>query len=420
LIPRELPRDSKEREAALAELASFFELDVRDLSEEVLRKLSFFDSRILLSEKVGEDELVRLSSLTLPGFHVEEGLRRFYPEPAIFSHVLGYTSPVDTEDLENDSSLSSFFEIGRAGLEGYYENVLRGANGIVALLRDSLGEVKESRTIRASFPGATIRTTIDKEFQEYFYKRMEAGLHEIGRKVGVGIAMNPGSGEVLALFGVPGFDPSELAKYLTDTRRPLFNRAISGLYSPGSTIKPLHALAALTEGVVKPETSIFSSGALEVPNPFNPSNPSIFKDWRAHGWVNARTALARSSNVYFYEIGGGFQSQPGLGIKRLKEWWEKFRLDSPTGIDLPGENMGFLPDPVWKEKASGRAWLRGDTYNVSIGQGDFLITPLALLSYISTIANGGLIYRPYLMSAVLGENGKILKAQGARVKSDLT
>ncbi|MDP3725003.1 MAG: penicillin-binding transpeptidase domain-containing protein [Nanoarchaeota archaeon] len=418
LIPGELPRDTKERDAALSQIASFFGRDQKELLEETLRKLPFFDSRIVLQEHLTEDELIQASSLTFPGLRVEEGLRRFYENPIVFSHVLGYTSPLDKEDLEKDPSLFSLYELGRSGLEAYYDSSLRGTNGLLTLLRDSRGEVKESRTARESLPGQTIRTTIDKEFQEYFYGRMEEGLRGLGRSVGVGIAMNPQNGEVLALFAVPGFDVSRLTPYLTDARRPLFNRAVSGLYSPGSTIKPLHALAALTEGVVKPETSIFSSGALEVPNPFNPSRPSIFKDWRAHGWVNARSALARSSNVYFYQIGGGFGTQPGLGIKRLKEWWERFRLHLRTGIDISGEAAGFLPDPKWKEEASGRAWLRGDTYNVSIGQGDFLITPLGLLSYISTIANGGTIYRPYLMTAMLGENGKVVRARGAEVSAD--
>ncbi len=419
LFPRELPEDDEEREKALSEISSTFDFRAEDLSSEVSRKLRFFDSRILLRENLSENDLVRIAALVIPGLRVEEGRRRFYPNPVPFSHVLGYTSPISKEDLERDASLASFFELGRAGLEGYYDADLRGTNGMVALVRNSLGEVKEARTLRDAEPGKTIRTTIDKEFQEYFYGRMEEGLRVIGRSVGVGIAMNPQNGEVLAFFGVPGYDASRLAPYLSDARRPLFNRAISGLYSPGSTIKPLHALAALAEGVVTPETSIFSSGALEVPNPFNPSKPSIFKDWKAHGWVNARSALARSSNVYFYQIGGGFGGQQGLGILRLKAWWEKFRLHLRTGIDLPGEEAGFLPDPEWKEQTTGRAWLRGDTYNVSIGQGDFLITPIELLSYISAIANGGTIYRPHLMTGMIGEHGKVVKAQGTRILADL-
>ncbi|MEK7479416.1 MAG: penicillin-binding transpeptidase domain-containing protein [Patescibacteria group bacterium] len=415
LFPRELPPTREERDAALSRIAAFFGLEKEALLEETARKLPFFDSRILLREHLPEDELISASSLTISGVRVEKGLSRFYTSPSVFSHVLGYTSSPNKEDLARDPALSSSFEVGRAGLEAEYDDLLRGVDGVETLLRDSMGNVRETKTLREPREGKSLRTTIDKEFQEYFYGRMEDTLRRLGRSVGVGIAVNPQNGEVLALFGVPGFDSSRLVEYLTDPRRPLFNRAISGLYSPGSTIKPLHALAALTEGVVTPETSIFSSGKLEVPNPFNPSKPSVFKDWKAHGWVNARSALARSSNVYFYQIGGGFQNQPGLGITRLKKWWEKFRLNFPTGIDLPGEEAGFLPTPEWKEEATGRAWLRGDTYNVSIGQGDFVITPIGLLSYIATIANGGLIYRPHLVTAVMGENNKVEKATGAEV-----
>src|SRR6185369_6794081 len=164
----------------------------------------------------------------------------------------------------------------------------------------------------------------------------------------------------------------------------------------GSTIKPLVGIAALKEGVIDPARTIFSPGYLDIPNPYNPSKPTRYLDWRPQGDVNMAAAIAQSSDVYFYEVAGGFGSQKGIGISRLREWWQKFRLDQKTGIDLPGEASGFLPSPEWKEKRDGRPWLLGDTYNVSIGQGDMDITSIQLLSYIAALANGGTIYQPVL------------------------
>jgi penicillin-binding protein 2 len=156
-------------------------------------------------------------------------------------------------------------------------------------------------------------------------------------------------------------------------------------------------IAALEEGVISPQREIFSPGYLEIPNPYNPDKPTRYADWRYQGNVNLYSALAQSSNVYFYTVGGGAGDIKGLGITKLRNWWQEFNFGVPTGIDLPGEAKGFLPSPEWKEKTQKRSWLLGDTYNVSIGQGDFLVTPIQLLSYIGAVANGGKIYRPYIV-----------------------
>ncbi|MEK6819450.1 MAG: hypothetical protein AABY10_05980, partial [Nanoarchaeota archaeon] len=208
LFPRELPPTREERDAALSRIAAFFGLEKEALLEETARKLPFFDSRILLREHLPEDELISASSLTISGVRVEKGLSRFYANPSVFSHVLGYTSPPDKEDLAREPGLSSSFEIGRVGLEAEYDDLLRGVDGVETLLRDSMGNVRETKTLREPREGKSLRTTIDKEFQEYFYGRMEDTLRRLGRSVGVGIAVNPQNGEVLALFGVPGFDSS--------------------------------------------------------------------------------------------------------------------------------------------------------------------------------------------------------------------
>src|SRR6185369_3394815 len=184
--------------------------------------------------------------------------------------------------------------------------------------------------------GPPLTLTIDGEFQKYFAARMEQGLASLGKNSGAGIAIDPRNGEVLALLSFPTFDNGimsnsghgdEKRAILGAAAKPLFNRAVSGQYSPGSTIKPLVGIAALKEGVIDPARTIFSPGYLDIPNPYNPSKPTRYLDWRPQGDVNMAAAIAQSSDVYFYEVAGGFGSQKGIGISRLREWWQKFRLD---------------------------------------------------------------------------------------------
>lgn len=255
--------------------------------------------------------------------------------------------------------------------------------------------------------GAKVYTTIDAELQKVLYTSLKNRLTSLDRNAGAGLAINPRTGEVLALVSLPSFDTNKLTgEIFSDPAKPAFNRVLSGVYSPGSIIKPLVAFGALEEGIVDPMTSILSTGYIELPNPYTPSQPSRFVDWKAHGWVNVYSALARSSNVYFYEVGGGFEQQQGLGIERLRAYWGKFLLGEKTGIDLPGEAQGNLPDPESKEKRTGQIWRIGDTYNVSIGQGDLLVSPIELLRYIGGIAAKGKLYEPYVVSKV--ENGESL------------
>jgi len=165
----------------------------------------------------------------------------------------------------------------------------------------------------------------------------------------------------------------------------------------------------LTEGVVTPVTEIFSGGYIEIPNPYNPELPSRFLDYKPNGWVNIYSALAKSSNIYFYEVAGGFENQKGMGIDKLNEWWKRFNLGEKTGIDIVGESNGFLPDPEWKEEKTSDIWRVGDTYNVSIGQGDLLVTPISLLNYINTVANGGIIYRPQIVKEIKNIDGEVIQ-----------
>ncbi len=365
--------------------------------DEVIENIETTDfESIILARDITRDQAIAVKTLGLKSLIVENDYRRIYKDPA-FAHVVGYVGLVASRDLLADEELVLNDSIGRSGLESYYDARLRGKNGAITAFRNAKGEVESVSRTRDAAPGNELKTTIDADFQKYFYDRLLQGLLGLGRTSGAGVAVNPQNGEVLALISLPSFDANNVAPYLDDANRPLFNRVVSGVYSPGSTIKPIHAAAALHEGVVNTENQVYSAGYIDVPNPYDPSKPSRFLDWKAHGWVNLYSALARSSNIYFYAIGGGWGDIRGLKIAKINEYWKRFGLDKKTGIDLPGESSGFLPNPEEKEKRSGTPWLLGDTYNVSIGQGDLQISPLELVSAVSAISNHGKAFKPHLL-----------------------
>ncbi|HEY4475783.1 MAG TPA: penicillin-binding transpeptidase domain-containing protein [Candidatus Paceibacterota bacterium] len=359
-------------------------------------------------------EVIEIKGLNSEALEVVDDYEREYPEGEAFAHLLGYTG------LGAGNSV-----IGKTGLELEYDEVIRGRDGKFVFYEDALGRILDERIVNEPISASLLETTVDGEFQKYFYRRLKNGLAELGRDVGVGVALNPKSGEILALVSLPSFDANVFADrsrsgereaFLKSQTKPLFNRVVSGLYSPGSTIKPLVALAARREGLIAPEDEIFSAGFLEIPNPYFPEKPSIFLDWRAHGWVTLVDALARSSNIYFYLVGGGLpKSLPlyelargsfqgaGLGIDKFNEYWKKFGFGSKTGVDIPFESAGFLPNQEEKKERTGENWLLGDTYNVSIGQGDLLVTPLQLVNFMATIGNGGILYKPFIKKGASSE-----------------
>jgi penicillin-binding protein 2 len=191
-----------------------------------------------------------------------------------------------------------------------------------------------------------------------------------------------------------GSDNDAIANFFADPQKPFLNRAINGLYTPGSVIKPFIAIAALNENIIDPKKEILSSGSISVPNLYFPEMSSIFTDWRAHGLVNMIDALAVSSNIYFYHIGGGYGGQIGLGIEKIEDYLRKFGLAGKTGIDLPVEAEGTIPNPTWKKEVFSDDWRLGDTYNTVIGQYGFQVTPIQILRGIAAIANGGILLKP--------------------------
>lgn len=419
LVPRDLPKDAEARNFIVDRLASILGEDPARLRETIAAKDWSVSDRVVVSDELSQDALVTLSTESIPGVRLERSFQRVHADPLALSHLVGYVGRVNKSDLADDPSLHPENFMGRTGIEASYDAYLRGTDGRTVTYLNAHGEVQDAERREEPLQGAEVRTFVDGGLQTYLSERLARALRELGRTAGAAIAMDPRNGEVRAMVSFPSFDGTKIAKFLSAPGNPLFNRAVAGLYNPGSTIKPLVGVAALAEAVVVPETTIFSAGFIEVPNPYHPDLPSRFLDNKAHGEVDIRSALAKSSNIYFYEVAGGFEGQRGIGIERLKEWWKRFGLGDVTKIDLPGEKEGLLPDPAWKEKTRDEPWRVGDTYNVAIGQGDLLVTPLELLNYVSAIANGGTLWKPRVMRAVVDADGTVVATNEPEVRGDI-
>lgn len=373
--------------------------------------------RIFLARDLTRERLVEIASRleSLPGVEIFESYVRSYRSPYAFSSILGFTGKISAEDLSRDPSLNTEESSGKAGIEDYYDSLLRGLGGRKIVEVDSQGRDTRYKLIRASQEGTGLDLTIDGDLQEIAYK-IFADYTEGGRAGSV-VAIDPESGAIRALVSFPAVDANALSAGISqqEFRRlaenplhPFFNRAIAGEFPSGSTLKPLIAAAALEENLVDPNKKIFDAGFIEIPNPYYPGESSRFVDWRKHGWVDFYDAIAYSANVYFYMLGGGYQDQKGLGIERIKKYAAAFGLGSRLKIDLPGEKAGFLPDPETKKitDPNDPIWRVGDTYNVSIGQGGIKVTPLQMAVLTAAIANGGRVYRPYVLQALRDKNGK--------------
>lgn len=299
----------------------------------------------------------------------------------------------------------SFERQGAGGLEERFNEELTGIEGKILTEIDAYGALISESNLALPQKGENIETSLWLGLQRELYAQIKNLMLERGFKGGAGVILDPHSGEILALASLPDFNPNNLreATYLEsllkNPAKPFFNRAISGLYAPGSIVKPFIAFGALQERIIDPKQKILSTGELIVPNPYDPDRPSRFPDWKAHGWVDIRDALALSSNIYFYTIGGGHENVRGLGAYRIKYYLNLFGLGKKTGVELNQEKEGFIPDPESKLKvgAEDPAWRIGDTYNLSIGQGGVLITPIQAARAIATIANNGILISPTLL-----------------------
>jgi len=334
----------------------------------------------------------------------EDGfVKRHYTTPG-FAHLLGYVS------YPKKDSSGNFYETkiaGLAGVESAFDELLSGENGKRLIEEDALGTVQSEGSVVPAMSGQDITLSIDSRAQAAFASSVAELADRIPFLGGSAILMDVETGEVHALVSYPeydsnvlsqGSDAATIARYATDERRPYLDRAVSGLYTPGSIVKPMIVAGALNDGIIVPSTTIVSTGQISVPNPYDPEHPSIFKDWKALGALDARGAIAWSSDVYLYSITGGYGNQKGLGIERLKYWYDAFGFESPTQIELTGEATGFVPTPAWKEATYDEPWRLGNTYHTGIGQYAMQITPLEAARGIAAVANGGKLVKPTILA----------------------
>ena len=323
--------------------------------------------------------------------------------------MVGYVGyPKEKELLANDKYDPKQL-IGKDGVELYYNEVLGGEKGIKIEEIDVVGSVVSDHVVQTPKGGQDLILSIDLKVQEKLFQAIRSVASQYDFFGGSGAIMDVQTGELIALVSYPEYDPNVLSSgkdakkisgYFNSKYHPLLNRPMAGLYTPGSVFKPFMAVGALKENVIDPATKILSTGQLVVPNIYDPSKPTIFKDWKAHGWVDMRWGIAVSSDVYFYEIGGGFGNQKGIGIKNIEKYAKMFGLSLKTGINLPGEETGVISTPEWKAAHfNGEPWRVGDTYHTVIGQYGVLVTPLQILRGITAIANGGRMITPNILKS---------------------
>ncbi len=422
-IPTDLPKTGWEDE--LRTLGQTFGFDPAD----AISRLSnigrgSFEPVIIKQDLSGEQSILfETNASKFIGFSVQKIPIREYLEPQVFSHALGYPGLISASELQqvDRKQYDTADFIGKTGIEAQYEKFLHGTNGENLIEVDATGKLLDVIGENSPKPGNTLILNIDKGLQETLYKGFKEGTK------GAAVAIDPRNGEVLALVSVPGFDNNQFAhgikqdeyqSLLSDKSLPLFNRSISGTYPPGSTVKPVVATAALQEGVITEKTVVNDRGVLVVPNQYNPSISYDFHGWKPGGLgpVTVRSAIALSSDIFFYATAGGApntQIKDGLGAQRLADWYKKFNLGQATGIDLQGEKPGVVPDPAWKAKAFASdpimsKWYLGDTYHIGIGQGDLLVTPLQVAEWTAAIANGGTNFKPQLANKVIDSNGNTI------------
>ena len=387
--------DVKDRDRLIDQLSSLLGLD-----EALVRKKLTARGSKQLPRKVKdrltlrEATLIESHRLDLPGVMVQVESQRNYPSGMTASHILGYVGEVSPEQLEKPefSDLHQGSIVGQYGVEKFFDRLMRGQAGEKSIEVDAVGHEKRTVVVEQAHAGDNLYLTIDARLQK-------VAENLLGEETGAIVALDPRTGDVLAMASRPGFDPNILSRELTpkqwaeivqDEGRPLNNRASQGQYPPGSVFKVMMAAAALETKTVTPSTSIYCNGGYQF-------GRRVYHDWKAggHGSVDLRRALVHSCDVYFYTVG------QRMGIETMASFAHQFGLGEETGIELPSERVGIVPSEAWKKKAKNEAWLPGETISAAIGQGYVSVTPLQMATLIGTVANDGVMFRPRLVQAVM-------------------
>ena len=456
IIPADLPQDQRER--VFGRLATMLQMPIDTVIENVatdaVGSLPSGLARVVIppQRKPGLRELVTkgerdpftrvLIKANVPreiAFHLEENRLDFpgvvvgldpvreYVEGPLLAHILGYTGHIPREQFETyrAQGYAPTDQVGLMGLEATFESDLRGIKGRRYIEVDVTGREVAVLGSEPPLPGHNAVLTLDSEFQKSVQTALQRALRSARAKQGVAIALDPRSGAILALVTLPSYDDNLFATGISnedytnlvqDPLRPLVNHAITGQYPPGSTFKLIPASAALQEHVVDINTRFQTPGTIWVPHKYYPDNPTLaqpFYDWYKPGFgsLTIRDGITWSSDVFFYKLAGGESPSfdTGLGEDRLAAYSRQFGMGELTGIDLPGEAKGLVPDPTWKRKTIGDIWTIGDTYNMAIGQGYVLATPLQIANMTAIVANGGTLYKPQLVQDIRDSAGRIVR-----------
>lgn len=424
VIPAFFPVSSMERMALIDKLTVIAGESNDKISGLIKKRGNYFLGEVIIKENIDYDSALSIESQIngIDGIYLAQKNSRKYVDGEYFSHILGYVGKISPDEISKNDSYSINDSIGKAGIEFYYEQELRGMVGEKIIEAKQINPENRPITVKEPLTGNNFILTVDYNLQRKLYDIMSRKLKSFNLRKGAAIITNPTTGEILALVSFPSFNNNTFSAFnadnsfsadpqdiFNDSAKPLFNRAISGIYPPGSAIKPFLAMGILEEGLVSPYKNIFAAGAITIANQYNPGIFYTFNDWKEHGLINMIDAIAQSSNVYFYTFGGGYRDIKGLGIDKIKYYLTKFNFGSRTGVDLPGEATGIIPDPQWKEEVKNEDWYIGDTYNVSIGQGDAAVTPMQLVSAVGYIATGKW-HTPHLTKTIVdGEQYKMIE-----------
>lgn len=375
---------------ALNKILPLTDGEIQRIRKDVRRSRDF--TPVTIRENLTWEQMaaIQLNAPDLPGIIIDEGLSRFYPFKESAAHAVGYVGAVSEEEIALGNPLLKLpgFRVGKSGIELEYNTALCGKEGAQRVEVNAVGRVIREIERDEGIPGTTLPLTIDMRLQKIAYEKMK-------NESGAAVLLDIYTGEVLALVSTPSFDPNKFNRGLsneeweeisTNERNPLLNKALGGLYSPGSTFKMVVALAALEAGVIRPDTKIFCGGHIMM-------GAHRFHCWKAggHGNVDLKEALMHSCDIYFYEVARR------TGIDKIAAMAKRFGFGMPTGINLPGEKSGLMPTRRWKELILGEQWLQGDTYNAGIGQGYVLTTPIQLAVMTAVLANDGYKIKPTIL-----------------------
>jgi penicillin-binding protein 2 len=423
ISPADLPRESSEREKVYDQVSSLSAISRDEIKKSAEKDGLLSLDTVIIKQNISREEALILEQKTaeLAGVSVVKKAIREYDSVAGLGNILGYLGKVDDDDLKANTELRLNDEIGKDGLENIYDTYLRGKPGIENIEVDSKGRIERVLADNENLDpeaGNNLVLNIDSQFQKKTANYLNDAINQAKATQptvtsGAALAINPKTGGIIAMVTLPSLDNNLFAKgisnsdyqtLLNDPSKPLFNRATNGTYPSGSIIKPIEAVSALNEGTISANTAFTTPAAIQI-------GEYIFPDWKDHSYesTNVERAIAESNNVFFYAVGGGYDKIKGLGVERLKKYFNLFGLGSDTGIDLPSEAAGLVPDPEWKQKVKNEDWYLGDTYHEAIGQGDLLVTPIQMVTALGAIANGGTLFEPQIAKELRSSSGELVK-----------